>query len=659
MGCGKTSKLYYDIEKWNDNDEFSRCIRAIQSIPEQERDYSLTLLLARAYSNLAVLGDHGCLAGSNKVDKEILEYAISLLESIEEQGRDDPGWQARMDYACWMTNDRVDEAFEHAKRWKELEPGNKDAEKLLRECAGYLQSLNHTPAENRGVELKKHELYKDKERLAVENHIREYFGGFTYLWREELSASPDIRLDICLIPPRQGHDYYTLVTVGMGAHRISRPEGIKGDFTERAELLLNLPNDWKLDEESLQEEKWYWPIQLLRSAARLPIAVRAWFSWGHTIGLPEGCTYAADSKFCGAVLLLPGVFGDQSYACRLPAGGKVVFYQVIPLYKEELDYKLKNGAEALINKCPDEILEVISPERLNAITDSEKIGYDAAHMDDASGHLRLIEEKGLQAEELAAYNHLAIYLRWGIERGLMSRGFLHDYGDTAAAVSEGRLTDLREFIRGSLHGELSTLMFNRRGTEFTCWYNWQNRSTPYEFIDDIKAYALEYFAGKGGVAGDLRDAAYLLVPWSEEYYQDVAGLIDARFAVWSGTEEFLPPAKKMAVAPESIRQLLPDDGRAECCFATDRIIVRGRRVGSMYREEPDREDQGWDSGWRFMAGDESDEEMDDDGCFGIYDLNTLCNYDRDIVPFLDAPYGTWLERGEDGVLRQVDDDDEE
>ena len=32
MGCGKTSKLYYDIEKWNDNDEFSRCIRAIQSI---------------------------------------------------------------------------------------------------------------------------------------------------------------------------------------------------------------------------------------------------------------------------------------------------------------------------------------------------------------------------------------------------------------------------------------------------------------------------------------------------------------------------------------------------------------------------------------------------------------------------------------------------
>ena len=30
------------------------------------------------------------------------------------------------------------------------------------------------------------------------------------------------------------------------------------------------------------------------------------------------------------------------------------------------------------------------------------------------------------------------------------------------------------------------------------------------------------------------------------------------------------------------------------------------------------------------------------------DLNILCNHDPDMIPLLGMPYGTWLERGEDG-----------
>ena len=51
------------------------------------------------------------------------------------------------------------------------------------------------------------------------------------------------------------------------------------------------------------------------------------------------------------------------------------FYQLIPLYKEEMEFKLENSVDELIDKCPDEILEVINPTRLNAITDEETIGY--------------------------------------------------------------------------------------------------------------------------------------------------------------------------------------------------------------------------------------------------------------------------------------------
>ena len=31
---------------------------------------------------------------------------------------------------------------------------------------------------------------------------------------------------------------------------------------ERAELAIALPADWKLDQESMKDEKWYWPIRL-------------------------------------------------------------------------------------------------------------------------------------------------------------------------------------------------------------------------------------------------------------------------------------------------------------------------------------------------------------------------------------------------------------
>jgi hypothetical protein len=73
------------------------------------------------------------------------------------------------------------------------------------------------------------------------------------------------------------------------------------------------------------------------------------------------------------------------------------------------------------------------------------------------------------------------------------------------------------------------------------------------------------------------------------------------------------------------------------CIASDMITVDGRKVGYMYRDEPDND---IDSGWRFLAGSESDEYMDDADNHGAYDVNTIANYDRDIIPLLDAPAGS-------------------
>ena len=37
----------------------------------------------------------------------------------------------------------------------------------------------------------------------------------------------DIHVDICVIPPAKGRDYYTLVTMGMGAHEMDLPEELE------------------------------------------------------------------------------------------------------------------------------------------------------------------------------------------------------------------------------------------------------------------------------------------------------------------------------------------------------------------------------------------------------------------------------------------------
>ena len=95
------------------------------------------------------------------------------------------------------------------------------------------------------------------------------------------------------------------------------------------------------------------------------------------------------------------------------------------------------------------------------------------------------------------------------------------------------------------------------------------------------------------------------------------------------------------------------EGRG-ACFSTDMITCDGQPVRFMYREPPDNDT---DSGWRFTAGQETEEYMDDPANSAIYDVNTIANYDPDIIPFLDSPTGSAFERNDNGNFTPVDDFD--
>ena len=124
---------------------------------------------------------------------------------------------------------------------------------------------------------------------------------------------------------------------------------------------------------------------------------------------------------------------------------------------------------------------------------------------------------------------------------------------------------------------------------------------------------------------------------------------------WCGRLWWRRPGQKHYFLSEAeLRPLLRNWEGAPGCLATDRITVDGRPVGYCYREEPSPGRP--DSGWRFFAGDEDEGYLSDPGHLSVYHLNTICNYDPDILPLLSAPYGSTYGRDGDGRLRALSQD---
>ena len=400
------------------------------------------------------------------------------------------------------------------------------------------------------------EVYTEEEMEAVEGHIEQYFGKVENVFHE--LVSPDIHVDICVVPPSEERDYCTLVTMGMGAHRMNVPEELAEYKLERAELAIALPADWKLDQESMKDEKWYWPIRLLKSLARLPIASDTWLGFGHTMDNEED--FAKDTKLCAAILTGPQDTEDGSEVCILPSGEEVNFYQVIPLYRDELEYKLAHDADALLDKM-NGISFVVEPDRQDAITRGTLSNDDFdGEMDDASYHIESIEEKELPIDPINAYNHMAIYLRWCMEHDLMGEDFLKEYSEVAKQVkADPASVDLREFIRDELDGCLFSVLFNQQGRAFAGYYYGEG-DNPY-YPADVDDNALRFFGPERYHSDEFQDEAYLFIPFDEDYYQAMAEVIGERFENWQG-QDF----DEDTLEPSEVAQAIMEYLDCECTY---------------------------------------------------------------------------------------------
>lgn len=191
--------------------------------------------------------------------------------------------------------------------------------------------------------------YDPAQTAALQKHIRAWLGPVA----RALPGAAD-GIQVLVIDPEPGRDYYTLLTWGMGARPMELPPDLAGQQLERAELMMLLPAGWKLDDEG---ENWRWPVRWLRLLARMPAEQGTWLGWGHTV--PNGRPFAPNTLLCGTMLVDPLDAPEPAAICPLPGGEAVNFYQLLPLYAPEMDLKLGQDADGLLDAMEDRgLLEV-------------------------------------------------------------------------------------------------------------------------------------------------------------------------------------------------------------------------------------------------------------------------------------------------------------
>ena len=131
---------------------------------------------------------------------------------------------------------------------------------------------------------------------------------------------------------------------------------------DRAEILIALPSAWDVQNE---DEKWYWPLRWLKILARFPGDCKTWLGYGHTVMYGE--PFAENTELCGSLLTYPYCFGNEASACVLSGRDKVNFYQVVPLYEAEMDFKIANCAEDLENLFPENYNMVVDIARKSVL----------------------------------------------------------------------------------------------------------------------------------------------------------------------------------------------------------------------------------------------------------------------------------------------------
>ena len=205
----------------------------------------------------------------------------------------------------------------------------------------------------------------DSENInAISEHVEELIGPIDGVFHELVSDL--VHIDVHHVKASRERPFHTLFTTGMSDRPMNAPEELEGDW-RHAELMLYLPPHWPMTQESWNDETNYWPIRLLKMLARFPHEYDTWLGEGHTI--PNGdppLPYDPSTKLLCALLMVPFIEPEEFWLLETDDGKIIRFFMLMPLYGEEMNFKLQRGNEELLDRFDKHrVSPVILPDRLN------------------------------------------------------------------------------------------------------------------------------------------------------------------------------------------------------------------------------------------------------------------------------------------------------
>lgn len=548
------------IQKWNDDDEYTRCIRALDGVPTQYRDYRHAYALARALENYAVLGDgqYGC---PRDKAREALRRAIDVLESVREEGLDRAEWHMRMAYGYQYLTGEEEKAIPYARTWAQLDPEDEDAPCVIRECEKAVEARcknDGKPVGRKDVFLGFVLLEKahwDKGRLIADlkaewdidvpeedkddrkdNGDSLVFeagdmiaavslmhgpvpGGEAednaennYMWPDAVKAA-------------QSHAAHIMVTV-LGKETDVRLRG--QCFVKLVAACCRQPGVLGVYTSGVVfEPSFYADMAGVMKEGELPLNNWIWFGLHRREGGVCGYTYGMD------------VFGKEELeVLDADADPLAVREFLVSLagYVIGSDVTLNDG-ETIGFSQGDRHRIIRSPGVALPDQPTLKVSFEQNEilLDEAAPHLESIREKCLPVDELNAFSHLAIYLRWCIEHDLMSESFCRRWPDIVEAVRTNPAEAcLREWLRDKLKGELHASIFNERGADFACYYYGALHEYTPHYTMDVDIHAVSRIGVERNFSDEIQDEAYLFLPFDEDYYREMARIIERRYENWAG-----------------------------------------------------------------------------------------------------------------------------
>ena len=225
MDSKEKEKLIEKVNALIAKEEYEEAADALVCSGDCREDYELSCLLAAVFNSM----------GDEKTEL-FFTAAEALLMRHYDRGKDDPNWVYIFARVLYSQGRNI-----QAMEFMDSIFGSKDESMAQRlnnydEAKDFYETLYYMQVENA-------QLYSEEQKNAVIAHIEKYFGKPDFYKAE---TSPNgIKVGIAVVYPTPERDFYTLVTVGMGAHRMKTPPELKTEQLERAELVMYMPPDWK------------------------------------------------------------------------------------------------------------------------------------------------------------------------------------------------------------------------------------------------------------------------------------------------------------------------------------------------------------------------------------------------------------------------------